>query len=610
MTGYEALALLVMGGQLMTVLTVAAFAQARQRRALFLFAATAGMGAFYALAVLLNGPAPIPARYAHLPAHLGYVSACGCVGLLVRFLDSYSDAEPPDWVRTIGLQAPVLGVAAALVPGLMFVPGEARPFVTLGATFHAPIARVPAYLIGALLGFALLALLRLAYGLRARFAGRLALAGSVALLLLLGSADMAVSVGLLDVPYTGHLAGVAINLVIAWHLAVEWGQEGRQLSALRRALEEGLGERSRELAAAQEALAHRDRLAIMGRVAATVGHEINNPLTYVLGNLDVVAEQLPEPSEERTLVLEAREGAGHIARIVRDLRWLSQRKQAETLTPVDVASAVDAAKRTLKGRLSEERRIVNEVTPGLEVSAESTGLAQVFLNLFTNALEALGESAGTVRVSAEAARDQVEIEVRDDGPGLPEAMRDRLFEPFASASAMGLGLGLTIVKNLVESYGGRVEAESRAGEGTLFRLRFARHAGSAAPSRPVPRAETLAGRRVFVVDDQPEVARALTRLLRPAEVESVVSGFAALERLGEASFDVVLCDVMMPGISGLDVWERLRADARPTPPFVFMTGGAPSAELQRALEATGVPVLYKPFPKDELVRLLEDAGVA
>lgn len=606
MTVAEITIVLSIGAMVTMAITVAAFARARTRRELYIFSLSCAVGAVYGAVILVHIEGVAANLDVGVATRLGYFSACTYIGLKVKFLARHGHLELRKVERIFGFGAPALAAALTLIPRVMFVPGAERRFQALGAVWRAPIPAAGGLICMGLVASGLLVIVHLAYRLRHTFFSGGTVLASLVVLLMTGSADMATTWGVVDLPYLGQVAAVGVSLALAAQLASEWGDEARQLISLRRSLEQGLGSRSKELELARDALAHQDRLAEVGRVAASVGHEINNPLTYVKANLEILKGDLADRDEQRELVEESLEGVDRIGYIVRDLRQLSRRGKPE-LVPVDLGEAMGAVVRTVRHRLGHNRRVDVDIPPGLFVQAEATGLTQIFINLVTNALDALpdDEEPHTIEVVARVDGNRVELTVADDGPGLPDEIRDRIFEPFASASDGGLGLGLTIVKNLVDAFGGSVDVACPPAGGTVFTVRLARRVPSRL-GKPGAQAkledERLSTMRILVVDDQPEVGRAVRRFLKPADVVAVMSGFAAVEAVEEQPVDLVICDVMMPGMSGLDVWEQLHHRPSGPPPFLFMTGGAPTQGLEESLASSGVPVLYKPFSREEVLR--------
>src|ERR1019366_3468677 len=214
-------------------------------------------------------------------------------------------------------------------------------------------------------------------------------------------------------------------------------------------------------------------------------------------------------------------------------------------------------------------RLVKEYGDVPLVLATEARLGQVFLNILVNAAQALevGDAAeNVIRVRAATERDgQVVVQVSDTGPGIPPDILDRIFDPFFTTKPVGLGtgLGLWICQGIVTSLGGEITAESRPGEGATFRVVLPSAISADRPSTPEPPAVAPApdARRLelLVVDDEIAIGRTLAIALADEfEVATATSGRAALAILaGEPRFDVVLCDLMMPDVSGMDVHERI-----------------------------------------------------
>ncbi len=391
---------------------------------------------------------------------------------------------------------------------------------------------------------------------------------------------------------------------MAAHLASEWGAEAHQLVGLRRSLERGLERRSEALQDAQSRLAHKDRLEVLGRVAASVGHEVNNPLTYVIANLEVLRASGMD-SETQELVDESLDGAKRIARIVRELRAFAD--TSFVITSVSLKSTAETAARTLAHRLAPKHAIDIRIAANLHVAADETQLTQIFTNILANALDSFAkDEEHFVRVTATEDQGAVSVRIVNNGAPIPAEHHDQLFQPFASTKESGLGLGLSIVRDMVRAFGGDIALDDS--ELTTFVLQLRQRQPELAESSR--EGSSLEGLRILLVEDQPEVARALDRMLAPAEVTRALNGFAALEALSSERFDVVLCDVMMPELSGLDLHRRLRERGPLGFDFIFMTGGAPDAAVQTALDKTGAPLLYKPFEPQDIIAIVRPPDVA
>ncbi len=381
-----------------------------------------------------------------------------------------------------------------------------------------------------------------------------------------------------------------------------------------------------------------DRLASVGTLAAGVAHEINNPLAYMLANLDValkrrlpdvrarletLAEVGGEPMREGFEAIGAsldgivemldiaREGAERVRAIVRDLRTFS-RASDNTNLPVDVRRVLEAASSLAWNQIRHVGRLEKHFEEVSPVAGSESRLGQVFLNLMVNAAQALDtrtpeRNLVSLRVSV-APDDWVRVVVEDTGAGMPADVRARVFEPFFTTkpAGEGTGLGLWICHGIVEQLGGRIEIASEVGKGTRVTVLLPPwqpdHREPARASEP-PRASASVRGRLLVVDDEPSVARVLRNAL--AEEHEVVlasDGAKAIEILGrDDAFDLVLCDLMMPEVSGMDVHAFLRErGSKLAGRMIFVTGGAFTARAREFLAAEQPPRVDKPFDVDQL----------
>lgn len=377
----------------------------------------------------------------------------------------------------------------------------------------------------------------------------------------------------------------------------------------------------------QHQLAQADRMASLGTLAAGVGHEINNPLAYVMLSLEAITRfaAQAEPELARPLAEHAAnafDGARRVAKIVRDLRTFS-RLDDEIRTVVDVRRALEVALSTASHELKHRARVSTTLDEVAPVVGSEGRLAQIFLNLLVNAAQAV--PAGAVArntISLYTLRDaqgRVCVEVRDTGPAVTPESQRRLFEPFfttkgqAESTGTGTGLGLAICRSIIESLGGEIQVEGVPGTGSTFRVLLPPspeetwnivRPPEAVPVRvlvpdPQPNSEPIGPRgRVLIVDDEPLVRMAAARTLQSHhEVVEVSSGAAALARLeaGER-YDAILCDLMMPELTGMELHAVLsRQIPDQADRMLFLTGGAFTAGAQTFLDNATRPALEKPF---------------
>lgn len=360
-----------------------------------------------------------------------------------------------------------------------------------------------------------------------------------------------------------------------------------------------------------------DRMASVGTLAAGVAHELNNPLAYVLGNLELVRRHLRasqiDPAKLMARLDEVLDGARRMRDIIRDLRTFSQ-PHADAVESVDPREVLDAAIKMATTEIRHRAALRREYAEVPVVAAETSKLVQVFLNLLVNAVQALpvGEAARhEILVRTYTDQDHAIIEICDTGPGIPMHLTSRIFEPFVTTKPrnVGTGLGLSICHNIVTSLGGHISAHLRQPRGTTFRVRLppSKSPADRAPAPPrAPPAAPTRGHRVLIIDDDPLVVSVLQRLLSNGEVQVANSGRRGIELLrGDDGFEVVLCDLMMPEISGMDVYETVLAeDPALAERFIFMTGGAFTSRARAFLESVPNPTLEKPFDSKTLRELV------
>lgn len=359
----------------------------------------------------------------------------------------------------------------------------------------------------------------------------------------------------------------------------------------------------------EEQLARADRLSALGTLAAGVAHEINNPLAFMSLNADLLVQlvetEMPDETARGAALSVARElqtGVNRVANIVRDLSTFSRDAHAGGVS-ADVGVVVASAERLVNHEVRHRARILIDLPPLPEVKASGSRLEQVFVNILLNAAQAFESVSekNLIRVSGGVLDNQsVYVDVADNGPGIAPELVGRVFDPFFTTkpAGVGTGLGLSICQGIVARLGGEMSLKSRVGVGSVFRVALppAHAAGSSALHKQ--RQAPLPSMRILVVDDEPAIGRAIRWLLEDLhEVEVVMSGQAALDRLlGDGVYDVILCDLMMSGLSGVDVYERVaRAKAGLERRIVFMTGGAVNERNSAFLADVPNTRLDKPF---------------
>ncbi len=366
-----------------------------------------------------------------------------------------------------------------------------------------------------------------------------------------------------------------------------------------------------------------DHLAAIGTLAAGVAHEINNPLAYVLLNLQYLIREIPKlgTSDDRIGQLierlrEARHGAERVSAIVRDLRTFS-RTDEESVGAVELRRVLVSAIKVARSQLMDRGQIIEILDDVPTVRGNASRLEQVFLNLLMNAIQALSGAhpeANIIRIRVASAGDQtVVVEISDTGVGIAPEHLDRVFDPFFTTKPVGLGtgLGLPICHSIITKMGGAISVSSEVGQGSTFQIRLPidREVRTPTIRTPTPPPARISQRaRVLVVDDELTVVSMLSRILTEEHnVEVATSAETALELLDHGDFDVVLCDLLMPNMSGVDLYEEI---SRRYPGFqeciVFMTGGAFTPRAAQFLSRVNNPRIEKPFDMKSLRRLVRD----
>lgn len=383
-------------------------------------------------------------------------------------------------------------------------------------------------------------------------------------------------------------------------------------------------DRSQEQAT-QLRLEQTDRLAVLGTMASSVAHEINNPLAVVTANADyahehvsaLLAEQQGGPGARELVELESsladvRSAARRIAQVASDLRDFA-RPEPNRPGRVDVTACIDWAMRATSHHLRHRARLVKDMHSVPPVSGDDVRLGQVMVNLLVNAADGItpgGVEKNTITVCTRVAPDgRVVIEVRDSGAGLSPEVRSRIFEPFFTARphTVGSGLGLAICQGIVRSFGGDIEVDSAPGQGTVVRLLIpAAVEVDPALSDDLGDGDGVRG-RILVIDDEQLVLRAVQRTLHEHQVTCVDTAHEALAQIDAGQhFDVILSDVMMPEQTGFDFYQAL-LDRSPAfaESVVFLTGDGAGNKAADFLRSVPNPVVNKPFQPGVLRQLVQ-----
>lgn len=522
------------------------------------------------------------------------------------------------WERVLTGGLVALGIAA-LIPGVVYqAPVRRTEFALLQLPYAVPTTTV----VGDLLLVACVATLALvtvryavAWSRRSPYA--LTHFAALAVFFIFVGNDALVAIGAYQGPYVVDLAILLPVAAVGYSLTSRFAEDARALAELRQRLESLVEHRTRELSEAQDALHRAEKLAALGQFSTGVAHEVNNPAAVVSANLRYLDDSLEEdgelPPDARECIRESMTSVDRIATIVRQL--LDAGRLAATKTPLEPVSIARCAREAVA---MARARIPESVTVGLAVDerlfalAQDGVLVQVLLNLVVNGAQAVPESrSGHVSIRAERAGEgRLRVAVEDDGTGMNDDVLRRVFEPFFSTKPVGVGtgLGLAVSRGLVAGLGGCLELESVVGRGTRAVLELA---STDAPHELTtdlpPVAPRGRRRRLLLVDDEPAILRALTRLLEPHYTVSTAGSVGEAIALADVGRpDIVLCDVVMPDGGGEAVYLAL-CDQIPdlATRVIFLTGGAVKEGVRGFLSAQPRPVIEKPLDLSALARLAE-----
>lgn len=403
-------------------------------------------------------------------------------------------------------------------------------------------------------------------------------------------------------PALGFVLSLNSLLDLAVQLMLGIGLVVSMLQASHRRMRAAERERER----LERELARDEKLRALGTLVSGVAHELNNPLTVILGYAELLSSTPQAASTARIIEEQAERCRG----IVRNLSALAGHS-AQSPEDLNVAELVE---RVVRGLTPHERaqgkQVVLHVAASLQLCADRIGLEQVLSNLIANAFDA-SPSGAAVTVSARRIGAGVEFRVADQGPGVPAVLRERLFEPFFTTKrpGQGMGLGLAIAHAIVRGHGGSISVEDGPdGRGAIFCV-FVPDSSQASATRPRQLAGAAPARSLLVLDDDSAVRSVLRghaerRGWRVSEFDCAEAALTQRARL--AQFDVVLCDLRMPGMGGVGFHDRLASeDAALLARTVFATGDLASTDAVRFSQRCQRPLVQKPFVFDELFDVLE-----
>ncbi|HLQ70117.1 MAG TPA: ATP-binding protein [Gemmatimonadales bacterium] len=381
----------------------------------------------------------------------------------------------------------------------------------------------------------------------------------------------------------------------------------------------------------QEQLLQSEKMSAIGQLIAGVAHDLNNPLASVVGFSDLLSEASDVPPRLAEPLAVIRQEAERASAIVRNLLSFARRQEGERQLQ-SIRPILESTHQLLRNQLLAGRiELTLEFEPGLpEVEVHANQIKQVFVNIINNGAQAIAgarpQAGGRIQIVTQCQPDGISVSIADNGPGIPEALAQRVFEPFFSTKSegAGTGLGLSICLGIVKEHGGSMSLDpggAGSGRGATFTVELpagerrglspARPgAGEPEPSVTAVAAERPERLRVLVVDDEPHILHYMQATLESWGHEVVLArdGSQALKRALMQPFDLIICDLRMPRLGGREMFHTL-ARMHPTVAdrIIFATGDTVRGDTLQFLEELGRPFLQKPFKLDALRRVL--AGV-
>jgi signal transduction histidine kinase/CheY-like chemotaxis protein len=369
-----------------------------------------------------------------------------------------------------------------------------------------------------------------------------------------------------------------------------------------------------ELKAAQERLIRGERLRVMGEMTSGVAHDFNNLLTAILARIQLLNLGYLAPDVRENLAL-IEKAALDAAEVVRRLQGFSRARREAGFTQLDMSELCADVVELLRPLWNARRRhgkpaitVRLRASKGLTVSGDPTELREILTNLLKNSLDAL-ELGGSITVSAEVREGRVRVEVADDGPGISRELQAKLFQPFFTTKGeRGTGLGLCLSLQIAERHGGDLRLRSEVGQGTTATLELPQATGSQGPASAEVTVQSARpsdpGTAVLVIDDDPDVRTPLCAYLQRSGylVSSAGSATDGLERARERQPDLIISDIVMPGIDGIEFCRRIKAES-PNVPVVLMSGQASAIDQSLVRDAGATALLAKPFTMRQVLDL-------
>ena len=370
-----------------------------------------------------------------------------------------------------------------------------------------------------------------------------------------------------------------------------------------------------ELKSTQEQLIQTEKLSALGELISGFAHELNNPLTSVLGYSEMAAMSSECPDDIRSMLDLTFQEAKRCHQIVNNLLGFARKRQPEK-QPLDIN---EVCRKTLY--LLSYQFQVNNVTTVVQFDetipltmADEPQLQQVLVNIMSNAYQVMAahQNGGELTVTTAHEDDAISISITDTGPGIPPEHVQRIFDPFFTTKQGGTGLGMSLSYGLIKEHGGDLTAISSPGEGATFTMTLPIVPQTPLETNPPPIPEdlTVPPQRILVIDDEQALLRMLTTSLHALghETDATISSREALQKIDTQTYDLIICDMKMPEVDGCEVY-RFVAEHQPDmlKRMIFSSGDTMSGKFQAFFQKTGCRFLQKPFLQNELQQAIYQA---